>query len=67
MFCIGSSSSTSSSSLGQAEQCSLLQKAEVSGYPTLYIGGANNFCLQKSGMPLAGLVYFYLSFCVHNL
>ncbi len=51
MFCIGSSSSSSSSV--QAENCS--------AHFVQNKGGANNICLQKSGMPLAGLVYLYLN------
>ena len=31
-------------------------------YEVGFIGGAVNFCLQKSGMPMAGLVYLRIIF-----
>ncbi len=56
MFCIGSLSSSSVQSENSSAhfvQNKLFRTRWLPGSK----GGANNFCLQKSGMPLAGLVY----------
>ena len=39
--------------------CGLVIRVQNSDFRDIAMGGAVNFCLQKSKMPLAGLGYFW--------